>query len=63
MLFLKNTIKTPLKNQRVFSNFNNGCNLDIDTKKKIQIMFALTPCLCAFSFGTWLLTIVSMLKK
>ena len=60
MLFLKNTIKTPLKNKRVFSNFNNGCNLDIDTKKKIQIIFALTPSLYLLGISNVVLTAISV---
>jgi hypothetical protein len=60
MLFLKNTVKTPLKNKRVFSNFNNGCNLDIDTKKKIQIIFALTPSLYLLGISNVVLTAISV---
>ena len=54
-----------LKNKRVFSNCNNNncCNLDIETKKKIQIMFILTPSLYIITLGTWVITIVSMIKK
>ena len=54
-----------LKNKRVFSNYNNNncCNLDIETKKKIQIMFILSPSLYAITMGTCVLTIVSILKK
>ena len=54
-----------VKNKRVFSNCNNNncCNLDIETKKKIQIMFILTPSLYIITLGTWVITIVSMIKK
>ena len=41
MFFLRNKVmmNTMLKNKRVFSNCNNNCcNLDIETKKKIQIL-------------------------
>ena len=64
MFFLKNKVMMPmLKNKRVFSNCNNCCNLDIETKKKIQIMFIMTPSLYVITFGTWVLTIASFLKK
>ena len=57
-------MNTMLKNKRVFSNCNNNCcNLDIETKKKIQIMFILSPSLYIITIGTWVLTIVSILKK
>jgi hypothetical protein len=53
-----------LKNKRVFSNCNNNCcNLDIETKKKIQLMFAMSPTLYIINFSTWVLTIVSMLNN
>ena len=54
-----------LKNKRVFSNCNNNncCNLDIETKKKIQIMFVLSPSLYVITLGTWVLTIISIFKK
>ena len=55
-----------LKNKRVFSNCNNNnncCNLDIETKKKIQLMFVMTPSLYIITLGTWVLTIISMIKK
>ena len=41
MFFLKNCVKVinpMLKNKRVFSDYNNGCNFDFETKKKLQIM-------------------------
>ena len=54
-----------VKNKRVFSNCNNNncCNLDIETKKKIQLMFVMTPTLYAITLGTWVLTIISIFKK
>ena len=65
MFFLKNKVMMPmLKNKRVFSNCNNNCcNLDIETKKKIQLMFIMTPSLYAMTLGSWVITIVSILKK
>jgi hypothetical protein len=66
MFFLRNKVMIPiLKNKRVFSNCNNNncCNLDIETKKKIQIMFVLSPSLYAITLGTWVLTIISIFKK
>ena len=66
MFFLSNKVmmNTMLKNKRVFSNCNNNCcNLDIETKKKIQIMFILTPSLYIITLGTWVITIVSMINK
>lgn len=66
MFFLRNKLMLPmLKNKRVFSNCNNNncCNLDIETKKKIQLMFIMTPSLYVITFGTWVLTIASFLKK
>ena len=60
-------MNTMLKNKRVFSNCNNNnnncCNLDIETKKKIQLMFIMTPSLYVITLGTWVLTIISMIKK
>jgi hypothetical protein len=57
-------MNTMLKNKRVFSNCNNNCcNLDIETKKKIQLMFVLSPSLYAITLGTWVLTIISIFKK
>ena len=66
MFFLRNKLMLPmLKNKRVYSNCNNNncCNLDIETKKKIQLMFIMTPSLYVITFGTWVLTIASILKK
>lgn len=66
MFFLMNKVMMPmLKNKRVFSNCNNNnncCNLDIETKK-IQLMFVMTPSLYVITLGTWVLTIISMIKK
>lgn len=65
MFFLRNKamMNTMLKNKRVFSNCNNNCNLDIETKKKIQIMFAVTPSLYILSVCNVVLTIISIFKK
>ena len=66
MFLLRNKVMIPiLKNKRVFSNCNNNncCNLDIETKKKIQIMFVLSPSLYVITLGTWVLTIISIFKK
>lgn len=66
MFFLRNKVMLPmLKNKRVFSNCNNNncCNLDIETKKKIQLMFIMTPSLYVITLGTWVLTIISIFKK
>ena len=67
MFFLRNNVinsaNKMFKNKRFFSNCNNECNLDIETKKKIQIMFILSPSLYIITIGTWVLTIVSILKK
>ena len=54
-----------VKNKRVFSNCNNNncCNLDIETKKKIQLMFIMTPSLYVITLGTWVVTIISIFKK
>ena len=69
MFFLRNKVMMPmLKNKRVFSNCsnsnnNNCCNFDTETKKKIQLMFIMTPSLYVITLGTWVLTIISMIKK
>ena len=69
MFFLRNKVmmNTMLKNKRVFSNCNNNnnncCNLDIETKKKIQLMFIMTPSLYVITLGTWVVTIISIFKK
>lgn len=66
MFFLSNKVMMPmLKNKRVFSscNNNNCCNLDIETKKKIQLMFAMSPTLYIITLSNWVLTIVSMLNN
>jgi len=53
-----------LKNKRVFSNCNNNCcNLDIETKKKIQLMFVMSPTLYIITLSNWVLTVVSMLNN
>ena len=57
-----NSVNKMLKNKRVFSNYDNGCNLDIETKKKIQIMFALTPSLYVLSITNMILSIVTIFK-
>ena len=65
MFFLRNSVNVNkmFKSKRVFSNLNNCCNLDFETKKKIQIMYILTPSFYALSIGTWVLTIISMFTK
>jgi hypothetical protein len=65
MFFLRNkVIKPMLQNKRVFSNCNNNCcNLDIETKKKIQLMFVMSPTLYVITLSNWALTIVSMLNN
>jgi hypothetical protein len=60
MLFLRNNLKSTLKNKRIYSN---NCNLDIETKKKIQIIFAMTPSLYILSVGNVVLTIISLFKN
>lgn len=62
MFFLRTNVNHMLKNKRVFSNFNNGCNLDIDTQKKIQIMFAITPSLYLLGICNVVLTAISVFK-
>ena len=68
MFFLKNYLKVinpMLKNKRIFSNYNNNnncCNLDIETKKKIQIMFIMTPSLYILTICNFVLTAASILK-
>ena len=65
MFFLRNKVIMPMsKNKRVFSNCNNNCcNLDIETKKKIQLMFVMSPTLYVITLSNWALTIVSMLNN
>ena len=68
MFFLRNNVmnnlnKNMLKNKRVYSDLNNGCNLDIATKKKIQYMFVLTPSLYILTICNFILTAASILKK
>jgi len=63
MFFIKNCfkIKIPtLKYNRQFSNCNNRCDFDIDTKKKIQLTFAMSPSLYVLSISNCVLTIVSI---
>ena len=62
MFFLRNNVNKMLKPKRVFSNCDNGCNLDIETKKKIQIMFIVTPSLYILSVCNMILTIVTIFK-
>lgn len=65
MFFLRNKVMIPmLKNKRVFSNCNNNCcNLDFETKKKIQLMFVMSPTLYVITLSNWVLTIISMLNN
>jgi len=65
MFFLRNKVMMPmLKNKRVFSNCNNNCcNLDIETKKKIQLMFVMSPTLYALTLGSWVMNIVTIIVK
>jgi len=52
-----------LKNKRVFSDCNNGCNFDFETKKKLQLMFIMTPSLYVLTICNFALTIGSILIK
>ena len=66
MFFLRNgfKIRNPmLNNLRNFSYCNNRCDFDIDTKKKIQLMFAMSPHLYLLSICNLLLTVVSIFAK
>jgi len=66
MFFLKNCVKVinpMLKNKRVFSDCNNGCNFDFETKKKLQLMFIMTPSLYILTICNFVLTAASILKK
>ena len=66
MFFLKNCVKVinpMLKNKRVFSDYNNGCNFDFETKKKLQLMFIMTPSLYVLTSCNFALTIASILQK
>ena len=67
MFFLRNNVmnnlnKNMLKNKRVFSDCN-GCNFDFETKKKLQIMFIMTPSLYILTICNFVLTAASILKK
>jgi hypothetical protein len=52
-----------LKNKRAYSDLNNGCNFDFETKKKIQLMFIMTPSLYILTICNFALTIASILTK
>ena len=62
MFFLRNNVNKILKNKRAFSNWDNGCNLDIETKKKIQMMFIMTPSLYILSVCNFALTVALIFK-
>jgi len=66
MFFLRNKamncVNVILKHKRFFSNCNNECNLDIETKQKIQMMFVLTPSLYVISVCNLALTIALAFK-
>ena len=66
MFFLRNNVinsaNKMLKNKRFFSNCNNECNLDTETKQKIQMMFVLTPSLYVISICNLALTIALAFK-
>ncbi len=66
MFFLRNKamngVNVLLKNKRFFSNCNNECNLDTETKQKIQMMFVLTPSLYVLSICNLALTIALAFK-
>ena len=62
MFFLRNTVNKILKNKRVFSDYNNGCNFDFETKKKLQLMFIMTPSLYILTICNFVLTAASILK-
>lgn len=64
MFFLRNNLNKMLKNKRVFSDWNNnGCNFDFETKKKLQLMFIMTPSLYILTICNFALTIASILTK
>ena len=69
MFFLRNNVmnnvnKNMLKNKRVYSDWNNnGCNFDFETKKKLQLMFIMTPSLYLLTICNFALTIASIVKK
>ena len=65
MFFLKNCVKVinpMLKNKRVFSDYNNGCNFDFETKKKLQMIFIMTPSLYILSVCNFELTVALIFK-
>ena len=64
MFFLRNNLNKMLKNKRVFSDWNNnGCNFDFETKKKLKLMFIMTPSLYVLTICNFILTAASILKK
>ncbi len=63
MFFLRNNLNKMLKNKRVYSGLNNGCNFDFETKKKLQLMFIMTPSLYVLTICNFILTAASILKK
>ena len=64
MFFLRNNLNKMLKNKRVYSDWNNnGCNFDFETKKKLQLMFIMTPSLYVLTICNFILTAASILKK
>ncbi len=66
MFFLRNGFKIinpMLNNVRKFSNCNNNCNFDIQTKQKIQLLFAMSPSLYVLSICNFALTIASIFAK
>ena len=67
MFFLRNNLNKMLKNKRTYSdwnnnNNNNGCNFDIETKKKLQIMFIMTPSLYILTICNFALTVAYIFK-
>lgn len=64
MFFLRNNVNKMLKNKRTYSdwNNNNGCNFDIETKKKLQIMFIMTPSLYILTICNFALTVAYIFK-
>ncbi len=63
MIFLRHNLNKMLKNKRAYSDLNNGCNFDFETKKKIQLMFIMTPSLYILTICNFALTIASILTK
>ena len=63
MFFLRNKVMNMmLKNKRTFSNYNNGCNLDNETTRKLQMMFIMTPSLYILNFCNFALTVALIFK-